>query len=550
MTARARRGPLWIALATLALGALDVLFALEPRMHTRAHPLAMLPFPGGASVARSASFAAGAMLIWVAAGLARRKRRAWLLALGTVVAAAIAHLGHGLYLGQAVVSLVLLVGLVRWRSRFDATGDPTTLWPVIRTLVVVGGAWAVVGSTASAHLDRTTDLGFEMLLALAAVRALHLWLRAHREPSPQTPQDAARARAIVAQYGDDSLSFFALRRDRRYHFSKAGNAFLAYRVVAGCALVSGDPIGEPGEVPQLVREFAQEARQRGWRLVALHVSERWLPIYRGLRMRALPVGDEAVLRPASFSLEGRRMRKVRQSVTRLERAGLRRSGRAARPSSTQACVRRSPGSTGSGWGKECDRGFSMAMDDLFVHPEARFVLGVGPDGRLGGFLHLVPSLRGYSLSAMRRSPETPNGLMEWLISRAADDLAEQGAEELSLNFAVFAAALRAGPGSPVGCGHAVDGAAPRPLLPARPAVQLQQKFEPEWRTRYVCFERAIDVPCSASRRCTSSGCCRCRRFPTGVVPVISRSRRSLRNHLLVRAAADALGWVESLRRYP
>ncbi len=494
VTARARRGPLWIALATLMLGALDVLFALEPRMHRHVHPLAVLRFPGGESAARSASFAAGAMLIWLAAGLARRKRRAWLLAVGTVAAAAVAHLGHGLYPGQAVVSLVLLVGLVRWRSRFDATGDPTTLRPVIRTLVVVGGAWAVVGSTASAHLDRTTDLGFEMLLALAAVRALHLWLRSHREPSAQTPQDAARAHAIVARYGDDSLSFFALRRDRRYHFSEAGNAFLAYRVVAGCALVSGDPIGEPGEVPELVREFAQEARQRGWRLVALHVSERWLPIYRGLRMRALPVGDEAVLRPAAFSLEGRRMRKVRQSVTRLERAGF--EIQVCRPEQLDDDMRAQVARVNREWlGRAPDRGFSMAMDDLYAHPEARFVLGLAGDGRLGGFLHLVPSLRGFSLSAMRRSPDTPNGLMEWLISRAVEQLAELGAQELSLNFAVFAAALRAGPGSA------------RWLRAARWLVlrldrffqldrlySFNRKFEPEWRTRYVCFERAIDLP--------------------------------------------------------
>jgi lysyl-tRNA synthetase class 2 len=208
----------------------------------------------------------------------------------------------------------------------------------------------------------------------------------------------------------------------------------------------------------------------------------------------VPVGDEAVLRPDSFSLEGRRMRKVRQSVARLERAGF--AVQVARPVELDAAVREEVTRVNREWlGKECDRGFSMAMDDLFAHPEARFVLGIGPDGRLGGFLHLVPSLRGYSLSAMRRSPETPNGLMEWLISRAAEDLAGQGADELSLNFAVFAAALRAGPESP-----AWLRAARWTVLRLDRFFQLDRlysfnkKFEPEWRTRYVCFERAIDVP--------------------------------------------------------
>ena len=484
-----------VAAGALAVGAADMLSALAPTVSGRLHPLASLPFHGTVPVARSLTFAAGAMLVWLAAGLARRKRRAWLLALiAVVVASGAHHLGRGLDIDQAGISVAMVAALVALRGHFDVTGDPTTVRPLLRALVVVGVSWAAVGSTVSAHLSRITDLGFEMLLAAAAVRALHLWLRAHREPCEQTPQDAARAREIVARYGDDSLSFFALRRDRRYAFSQGGNAFLAYRVVAGCALVSGDPIGATDEVPELVESFARLARRRGWRLVALHVSERSLHLYRARGMRAVPVGDEAVLRPDSFSLEGRRMRKVRQSVTRLERAGF--AVRVARPAELEPGLREEIARVNREWlGKECDRGFSMAMDDLFAHPEARFVLGVGPDGRLGGFLHLVPSLRGYSLSAMRRSSETPNGLMEWLISRASEDLAEQGAEELSLNFAVFASALRAGPESP-----AWLRAARWTVLKLDRVFQLERlysfnkKFEPEWRTRYVCFERAIDLP--------------------------------------------------------
>src|SRR5436190_2968604 len=55
--------------------------------------------------------------------------------------------------------------------------------------------------------------------------------------------------------------------------------------------------------------------------LVLHASERWLELYRGHGLRAFPSGDEAVLDPRRFSLEGRAIRKVRQSVGRLERAG-------------------------------------------------------------------------------------------------------------------------------------------------------------------------------------------------------------------------------------
>ena len=86
--------------------------------------------------------------------------------------------------------------------------------------------------------------------------ALHHWLRAHREPGRLVRRPTAPARAGSSTgYGRDSLSFFSLRADRRYCFSRGGNAFLAYRVVAGCALVAGDPIGAADEIPGLVEDF-------------------------------------------------------------------------------------------------------------------------------------------------------------------------------------------------------------------------------------------------------------------------------------------------------
>ena len=128
--------------------------------------------------------------------------------------------------------------------------------------------------------------------------------------------------ALVDGYGSDSLSFFALRRDKSYLFSPSRRAFLAYRVVAGTALVSGDPVGDEAEFDALLAEFRRVARARGWRLAVVGASDEHLDaLPRGSGMRAIPIGDEAVLGPREFSLEGRAIRKVRQSVSRLDKAG-------------------------------------------------------------------------------------------------------------------------------------------------------------------------------------------------------------------------------------
>ena len=133
----------------------------------------------------------------------------------------------------------------------------------------------------------------------------------------QTVGERRLVRRLVERYGRDSLSFFALRHDKSFFFSPTGRAFLAYRVVSGAALVSGDPVGDEAEFDALLAEFGRVVGARGWRLAILGASAEALPRYRALGMRAIPLGDEAVLRPASFSLEGRAIRKVRQSVSRL-----------------------------------------------------------------------------------------------------------------------------------------------------------------------------------------------------------------------------------------
>ena len=491
------RPPSGLAALALVLGVVNIVSALTPELAERVRVVQKVLSPDAEVAARGLTLAAGVAMLLVASSLARRKHRAWLLAVVVVSASAVLHIAKGLDLEEAFASVALLVLLIRSRRWFDAPGDPASL----RLLLAGSGllAWLVVAVllVPSGHgMDeiRILHVAVLALTVMTAIWLVHLWLRPWREPEAQSEEDHRRARRIVLEWGEDSLSFFALRRDRRYAFSGRDDALLGYRVVAGCALVSGDPVGNPESIPGMVRAFAAFAHQRGWRLVVLHCSEEWVGLFREIGMRALPIGDEAVLCPETFTLEGRAIRKVRQSVNRLARMGY--SVTVAAPADLtdpdRAAVEQVSQEWLNGWP---DRGFSMAMDDLYAHPQARFALARDGEGRLEGFLHLVPSRRGYSLSSMRRLRTSPNGLIEYLIAETAVWARGEQADEISLNFSVFADVLRA------------DGTASWPLRATRWSLlrldrlfQLERlfsfnrKFFPQWRRRYICFERHRDVP--------------------------------------------------------
>src|SRR5204862_417084 len=123
------------------------------------------------------------------------------------------------------------------------------------------------------------------------------------------------------------------------------------------------------------------AHARGWRVAILGVSEQALDLYADHGLHALYHGDEAVIDTTAFTLEGRPIRKVRQSVHRLERAGY--TTAALRPSEVDSSLRHELEEVARAWrGTQPERGFVMALDALFRLDDAHalFVVGRAPDG--------------------------------------------------------------------------------------------------------------------------------------------------------------------------
>ena len=484
-------------------------------------------------LARSAGVPLSVALLIAARGLARRRRRAWQVAVGVSAVSTLLHVLHGLNDGTLASAVVLVLLLAR-RVDYDGPGDTETRRVVLSRVIVSLASIAGFGITAlwvnridadqpftlrfaageiakgliglhihgSPHLAGDFGRWYGLALPLLGITAtawiLSGWLAPWRHRVRQHERERELAQALVRGWAVDTLAPFVLRADKSYFFSEDESAFLAYRVVAGVAIVSGDPIGPDESHAALVARFLAFARQRGWRVAILGVSERCLPLYESHGLRALYHGDEAVVDTASFSLDGRQIRKVRQSVNRLERAGY--TTRVLRPSEIDERLRGELEAIASDWrGDAPERGFVMALDALFRlgDDDAVFVVGLAPDGAAAGFLHFAMSHRAsaLSLSSMPRLRDTPNGFNEWLICDAIAWARENGFAFVSLNFAPFAALL-----APEADLSGLERVQRRALLSLKGHFQLDnllafnRKFAPRWDPRFVVFERRLDLP--------------------------------------------------------
>ena len=343
----------------------------------------------------------------------------------------------------AIVTGIAVVALLARRVDFTRRGDPTARWRVGWHAVVLAGTIAVYGIVTlwinRLMADQPYTLTFALRVTGRAASGLGLrgveslngpianwfplsvflltvgslglvlveWLAPWRYRLQQRATEFDRVRDLVRTWGADTLAPFALRADKSYFFAADESAFVAYRVIGGVAIVSGDPVGREDARAEAIRMFLPFARERGWRVAVLGASEEYLGLYRSLGLRALYHGDEAVVDTRTFSLEGRPIRKVRQSVHRLERAGF--TARVLMPGEIDAELAGELEAIARAWrGDAPERGFVMALDTLFGAGDgaALFVVGLDAEERPQGFLHFAtcPAGGALSLSSMPRAP--------------------------------------------------------------------------------------------------------------------------------------------------
>ncbi len=377
-----------------------------------------------------------------------------------------------------------------------------------RALHPLGGASAVI--LVHTHMAAPWDTLFNVLVVGALVSSLFV-ARTLRRPArlgaDNSPAALDRARVLVEQHGEDSLSPFILRPDKSFEF--AGEAVVAYRVIGETVVISADPVGPDAAAAEALASLVQRAHVAGLEVAAYGSSERHLPAFRALGLHAIRVGEEAVVNPGDFTLEGRPIRKLRQSVQRVRRRGWRIAVHEGREIDEE--LEQAIDAVETEWRGQRDRllGFAMSMGEfeLGVRSDDVYVLAWSPDGRLQGVMRFLAHRGKLSLDEMRRVGETPNGLNEALVCHALEFARARHVEEVSLNYAGLAHLVRGdGPGTPFA----------RPLLrtllaPLRGRFQMDrlvlfnEKFSPVWRPRYLIYRSRALLPRTTFRVLQAEG---------------------------------------------
>jgi lysylphosphatidylglycerol synthetase-like protein (DUF2156 family) len=284
-----------------------------------------------------------------------------------------------------------------------------------------------------------TVFAVALLPAVAAIvlAATARTLLRRKAPTP-TMAERERLRIAARETGGGSLAHMTSWKGNSVWFADDGAA-VAYRVSQGIAFTVSDPICRPENIAAAVRGFAAYCDQQGWVPVFYSVHDEVADLSAEIGWARIPVGVEAVLPLAAFTLSGRRRQDLRTAMNRAEREGI--EALWSRYADLPREQREQVSAICTSWRSSKalpEMTFTLGGLDELADSDTMLMVAVDRSGRVHGITSWLPDSRdgephGWTLDVMRRADRAMPGVMEFLIVSTARRAAADGRREISLS---------------------------------------------------------------------------------------------------------------------
>ncbi|MBI5116216.1 bifunctional lysylphosphatidylglycerol flippase/synthetase MprF [Candidatus Poribacteria bacterium] len=456
---------------------------------------------------------AGMGLLILAQGLQRRLDAAYIVTVIFLICGIFFSLFKGLDYEEAIALSVMLIALAPCRRHFYRKASLLAErfnpgWVVAIVIVLLASIW--LGIFSYKHVEYTSDLWWHFTFSGSAPRFLRATVGAFTlalffafakllrpaapQPAPPDPQVLEKA-AEIARQSPATLANLALLGDKSFLFSDKETAFIMYGVEGRSWVALGDPVGPPQEAAELTWKFREMCdRHAGW-TVFYEVSQEDIPIYLDLGLTLLKLGEEARVQLETFSLEGGGRKGMRHIKNKLEKEGC--SFEVISSDRVSSLLPEFKSISGA-WLAEKntrEKGFSLGFFDegyLKRFPAAV----VRKEGKVVAFANVWQGAANEELSIdlMRYLPEATHDSMEYLFINLMLWGKEQGYHWFNLGMAPLSGleGRKLGPlWNRVGTLVFQHG---EHFYNFQGLRQYKEKFDPEWRPRYLASPGGLALP--------------------------------------------------------
>lgn len=472
------------------------------------------------------------LLFVLSSGLARGKRVAWLLTIGTLALAPLMHLGrtdiwpqillnlplmgmlgvHHRYfvaksdrralLSAFILSSVFLIGLVAVGTfrlhalRFETSGPDSWLgcFQAACELVLVHHT-----QTQQATTQQALDLFHSLRIGgtTTGLLALFLILRPASMPRLADKEQRERMSRLVQHYGRDPLNCYVLLEDKNFFFSDSGVG-ISYVMSGRFAVVLADPVGPMEKRREAIGEFAKHCRGQDWVPLFYQIYDDSLPVYDSLGFSCLKIGEDARIDTDAFDLKGGQFQNLRTLCHKAQKGGFVFRWYEA-SAGIDAALEEQLAIVSYRW-LDRKNGNEMTFDmGSFSRREIR-LHGVGVALDSQGMAVAFVTWRQFNegegrvLDLMRSLPGSRN-VLDFILVESINHFRAQGIRTVSLGNAPLANASQEF--SPTG----VEDRAVRfiyenlnHVYAYKPLFEFKRKYRPKWRSRYLAYPTGESLP--------------------------------------------------------
>ena len=259
-------------------------------------------------------------------------------------------------------------------------------------------------------------------------------IKPHTKKHPVSRNYRDRAMFLLSQFGNSGIDYFKIYKDKLFFFSEIHEAFIAYRIAGGFAIVLEEPVCAEENKLDVLIEFDRNCRKMGLKPAFYRVDENSIPWFDQLKKHRLVIGQEAILDVNSFSLEGREKKSLRNGLNNLQKKGYKLALHIA-PHDIKFILKLKEIS--NEWLKNSgtrETIFSQGMFDEGELQQQDIIALADAEGNIKAFLNIIPDYAEgeCTYDLIRKSNDAPGAAMDALIIKLIDYAKEKKQSYLNL----------------------------------------------------------------------------------------------------------------------
>ncbi len=377
----------------------------------------------------------GVSLMILAWGIRKRVTIAYSVTLCFLMVGIVFSLAKGLDYEEATAMWIAVLAFLPCKKYFYRKAAIVTgfNWLALVTVIVVVAASTALGLFSFKHVEYSNQLWWQfasdghaprfMRATVGVLLVLFFWgmaaiFRTARNPAV-LPEDIELEKAIyLLKHATATSSNLVLLRDKMLFFNEQESAFIMYRTEGRCWVSMGDPVGELGEIKELIWDFCETCDSYDAFPVFYQVTADMLPHYIDVGLGLLKLGEEAIVRLDEFTLDGAKARNFRSTVNKLDKLGYTFSVRDRAQVDALLPQLRAVSDEWLESKSSREKGFSLGFfDEEYIRRTP--VAVVECDGALVAFANIWTTAGREELSVdlMRHTNAAANGVMDYLFIR-------------------------------------------------------------------------------------------------------------------------------------